>query len=136
MPRLLLTSFVALLIACGGTETTAADPLSDGDGTADASSPAPTGDSADWRAYPAAPGEEWPTRPLDDERWVRAAGDLGCIGRAHHGDPSAHREAMQRVLAHHATTAEAVMAYGIAVNSDERAGTLGARVADSVETCK
>ena len=80
--------------------------------------------------------EEWPTKPLDDDRWVAVSADLGCIGRAHHGDPAAHREAMTRALAHHATTAAEVMDYGIAVNGGPKAGDLGGRVARRVQGCR
>ena len=43
---------------------------------------------------------------------------------------------MSAVLAHHATKALDVMAYGIAVNGDARAGTLGERVSAAVQTCR
>jgi hypothetical protein len=137
MVRLLLPLALASLLGCGGAarsvDAEAAAPAGSV-GTASAATSTPGG--PDWRSYPPAPGDSWPTRPLDDERWVRAAGDLGCIGRAHHGDPVAHREAMNRVLAHHETTAAEVMTYGIAVNSDARAGALGGRVSQAVETCR
>ncbi|MCO4773125.1 MAG: hypothetical protein KDA24_24030 [Deltaproteobacteria bacterium] len=138
MMRTLLLLPLALLLSCGSTgdsppETSAPSP--EPDTTADAASAAQS-PGADWRAYPDPPGEEWPTTPLDDARWVSVSADLGCIGRAHHGDPSSHRASLHRVLAHWQTTASAVMDFGIAVNKGDRAGELGNRVAERVQSCR
>lgn len=141
MPQLLPLFLLALLLGCGRSPIPEGEPPTDsGSGAAEVGSPTQDGttssDPADWRAYPAPESDEWPTRPLDDDRWVAVSGDLGCVGRAHHGDPAAHRAGMNAVLAHHATKAADVMEYGIAVNGDSRAGTLGAKVSDAVQTCR
>jgi hypothetical protein len=89
-----------------------------------------------WSAYPPAPGAEWPTTPLDDARWAQTTAELACSDRAHQGDPDAQEDGAQRILAHHGTTAAAVMDYGVAVNADaERAPRLGELVAAAVENC-
>jgi len=127
-----LAAAFLLALACVACTAESTPPA-----TADAPAvlPAPNPSAEGWRAYPVT-GKEWPTEPLDDARWVAATGDLGCIGRAAHGDPDTHRAFMARVLAHHATTAEAVMAFGIEVNASPRAGALGEQVNAAIQSCK
>jgi len=120
---------LSLLTACGGSSS------SDATGEQPTAS-APAVPTSDWRAYPEPTSDEWPEQPLDDERWVAAAADLGCIGRAHHGDEDGHRAAMRRVLAHHATNQHAVMEYGIGVNAGPDPKELGRQVADRVAACR
>lgn len=125
---------LGLLVAGCGSDATSSAP-SAGDPSPSASTDA-SASAGDWRGYARVAVEEWPTKPLDDDRWVAVSADLGCIGRAHHGDPAAHRDAMTRALAHHATTAADVMDYGIAVNGGPKAGDLGGRVARRVQGCR
>ncbi len=90
----------------------------------------------EWRTY-ADPGDDWESEPLDDARWMHASAELACVGRAHHGAPDRHRVALRQVLAHHRTTAAAVMDYGVLVNEDgTRALELGAQVAQAAQTCR
>ena len=99
--------------------------------------PGPADLLADWRGYAEPEAATWPTEPLADERWAQVTAELGCVGRAHHGNPGAHRAAMNKVLAHGRTTADAVMEYGIGVNADPtRAHALGGRVAEAVQRCR
>lgn len=123
---------LSFLLACGGS---GAPEGSDGPTTSStpAAGAVPT---SDWRSYAEPTSEEWPETPLDDERWVAAAADLGCVGRAHHGDEDGHRAAMRRVLAHHGTNQHAVMEYGIAINAGTDPKGLGKQVADRVAACR
>lgn len=123
------------LAACGSTEappepaTQAATPT--------AAVPEPSGalTLGDWANYPAAPAEV-ESAELTDRRWAQVTAELACVDRAHQGDPDAQTDGAARVLAHHRTTAEAVMDFGIAVNADvARAHTLGDLVASAAETC-
>lgn len=137
--RRLVVTLVSLLTlpACGGeTPEPPPAPASSSDPTPARVRAGTTGE-ADWRSYPDPGDAEWTLQDLDDARWVAVSADLGCIGRSLHGDPDAHREALRRVLAHHATTADAVMGYGVAVNeAPERARTLAPQVAERVQTCR
>lgn len=131
--RLLLLALALLVAGCGSELPSSVSPARDSSSSASTDVSASAGD---WRDYAEVGVEEWDTKPLDDDRWVAISADLGCIGRAHHGDPVAHREAMIRALAHHATTAVEVMDYGIAVNGGPKAGILGGQVAERVQGCR
>ena len=138
MRRLVVTLvFLFALPACGGEAPELTPTPSSSSDSTPGNVTAETSDGADWRSY-ADPGDaEWDIQDLDDARWVAVSADLGCIGRSLHGDPDAHREALRRVLAHHATTSDAVMSYGVAVNeAPERARTLAPQVAERVQTCR
>lgn len=138
--RTLALALFLTVSACsaGGTPTDPPEPtaaLAD-DGVADESGA--TVDVGDWGTYaePTA-GVDWPTGPLDEERWAQVTAELACAGRAHHGDPEAHTTASRRILAHHLTTAAAVMDYGIEVNADAgRAHRLGDAIARATEACR
>ena len=135
MLRLVLALLALALVACPSSEPAPVDPVPDEPSTGDWLASTLVGD---WRAYPD-PGSdgEWESEPLDDARWMRISAELACIGRAHHGDPEAHRAAMRQVLAHHKTSAKDVMDYGITINEDgDRARELGAKVSDAAQTCR
>lgn len=125
----------ALLLGCpSGTPPTQAEPVPTPEPTDDNDASALVGD---WRSYAEPDQEPWASAPLDDTRWMQTSAELACIGRANHGDPDGHRVALRRVLAHHRTTAQAVMDYGIEVNQQApRSLRLGARVANASQTCR
>ena len=133
-----LLLFVLALAACGSSPSTP-PPTPSPEATATPSAPGALPDALVlglWSEYPAPDADEWAVAPLDDLRWAVAAAELACSDRAHQGDMEAQREGARRVLAHHQTTAAAVMDYGIAVNADpDRATELGERVAVAAENC-
>jgi hypothetical protein len=89
-----------------------------------------------WQDYATPEAKEWATADLDDLRWAVVSAELACVDRAHQGDPDAQTAGSRRVLAHHRTTAAAVMDYGIDINGDAtRATTLGELVAAAAERC-
>lgn len=141
MRLLMLAAVLIALAACGGDspEAEAATVTADeGDGSAMAE---PDGrpdavQVGDWSAY-GEPPEAWASDPLTPARWAQVSAELACAGRANHGDPEAHTASSRRILAHHKTTAEDVMSFGIEVNTDAaRAHSLGELVAAATETCR
>ncbi|MCP4868762.1 MAG: hypothetical protein GY898_08590 [Proteobacteria bacterium] len=140
--RLLMLATVVVALAACGPDPVEAPPTpeapEDGDGSAmvEAESGLDRVQVGDWTAY-GEPDEAWDTDPLTATRWAHVSAELACAGRANHGDPEAHTAASRRILAHHKTTAEAVMTFGIEVNGDEaRAHSLGELVAAATETCR
>jgi len=138
-----MLGILALLVgACSATAevpTDAAAVVEPGDGVAvaDGEPPIAAVQVGDWASYGEPAADEWSTAPLSAARWANTAAELACAGRANHGDPGAHTAASRRILAHHETTAEAVMAYGIEINADpQRAHALGEIVAAATETCR
>ncbi len=90
-----------------------------------------------WADYPSPDKDEWATEPLSLKSWATTSAELACAGRAFLGDPQKQRRASQRILHHHSTTAEDVMAYGINLNADaDHALTLGGLVAEAAERCR
>lgn len=135
-PHRLWMLLVFALAACGsapgGTDEPKPSPPREAatDGLPDALS------LGDWASYAAPEGEEWPVTGLDDLRWAIVTAELACVDRARQGDPEAQGDGSRRVLAHHRTSAAAVMDYGIAVNGDAtRATRLGELVAVAAENC-
>jgi hypothetical protein len=131
-----------LLVGCtpdSGTPGGPAPEVEAGDGMADGAPDGSVGavEVGDWSAYGEPERDEWKTDPLTPQRWVHVSAELACAGRANHGDEGSLEDSSRRILAHHRTTAEAVMTFGIGVNQDpEQAHTLGELVATAAETCR
>ena len=145
---LTLMASLSLVLACQGrppepSQETAADttPVA----TTSASASASAGEVnvlvvvtvGPWADYPAPKEAEWPTEPLSLKRWATASAELACAGRAFLGDPEKQRQASQRILHHHSTTANDVMTYGISLNAaEEHSLTMGELVAEAAERCR
>jgi len=143
LPSLLtLAAGLSLVLACQGRP-----PESAHEAVAD-SRPADTASTGEvrgldevtvgpWADYPAPKKTEWATEPLSLKRWAAASAELACAGRAFLGDPERQRQASQRILHHHSTTAKDVMTYGISLNAAaEHSLKMGELVAKAAERCR
>ena len=138
---LVLLSLALLLGACPAGEVVPPDPTpepgDEADGMVDEGMPTGPVEVGDWTVYAEPELEEWSTEVLSAAGWTVVTAELACAARANHGDPDAQRKASRRILAHHKTTAAAVMEQGIVVNADpELAQRLGEAVAAATERCR
>jgi len=122
---------LVLLLALGRGE---GSPETDDAGEDGTSAEVVVGDASN---YPDAPEDgAWDVEPLDDASYVQVTTEATCMAQSYHGPPETLTREMNRIYFHHETNAHHIAAFAADLNlDDERAISVGQRIADAIERC-